>query len=151
MHLRSSLALIIVVAILFITSAQWSTPLNLSPGTTSVTTNENAGQCLTMVGDSLRITYIDNRLAMAKVMYNQSHDRGIAWDIPMQVFSSLNCGFPAIATSGSSVHIVWMDSLGNNRASFYKRSLDGGATWGPIICLDSVTAFWPGIACWETW
>ncbi len=121
--------------------------MNISPGTTSIGMNENAGQCLVKVGDTLRITYSDRSTAMAKIMYNQSHDQGLTWGTPVQLFTSLNCGFTAIASSGSNVHIVWMDSLGSDRASYYRRSLDGGVTWDPIICLDSVTKFWPGIAC----
>jgi hypothetical protein len=129
------------------TQAQWTTPLNISPGTTTVSTNENAGQCIAVVGDTVRVTYIDLSTTMAKVMYNQSYNRGITWRTPVEVFTSRNSFFPAIASNSSGVHIVWMDSLGSSRASFYKRSLDGGDTWGTTICLDSFTKFWPGIAC----
>ncbi len=139
--------LITLTCVSFTSNAQWSAPLNISPGTSSVSTNENAGQCLIAVGDTLRITYVDHSSVPAKIMYNQSHDKGINWETPVQLFSSPNCGFTAIASSGSNVHIVWMDSLGNSRASFYKHSLDGGVSWGATICLDSFTKFWPGIAC----
>jgi len=127
--------------------SQWSTAVDISPTTTAVGTNENAGQCIAVAGDTVRVTYSDRSSAMVKIMYNQSHDKGITWGTPVELFSSLNCGFTAIATSGSSVHIVWMDSLGSTRASYYKRSLDGGATWDSTVCLDTATKFWPGIAC----
>jgi len=146
--MKSKFLFLILFTLTFNSSfAQWSAPQNISPGTTAVGTNENAGQCIAVVGDTVRITYSDRSTAMAKIMYNQSTDMGITWGTPVQLFSSLNCGFTAIASCGSSVHIVWMDSLGSDRASFYKRSSDNGATWGPTVCLDSVTKFWPGIAC----
>src|SRR5438105_335837 len=89
--------------------AQWSIPLNISPGTTAVGTNENAGQCMVVAGDTIRIIYTDHSSAMVKVMYNQSPDAGLTWGSPVQLFASLNCGFTAIASSGSSVHVVWME------------------------------------------
>jgi len=128
-------------------AAQWSAPINISPGTTAVGTNENAGQCIAKSGDTLRIVYTDRSAALVKVMYNQSVDAGLTWGVPVIVQSSLNCSFTAIATYNGSVHIVWMDSLGSSRASFYRRSPDGGMSWQPVVCLDSVTKFWPGIAC----
>jgi hypothetical protein len=80
-------------------------------------------------------------------MYDQSPDAGNTWAAPTTLQVCNSCGFSAIATFGASVHVVWMDSLGGTRASFYKRSLDGGLHWDPAVVLDSVTKFWPGIAC----
>jgi hypothetical protein len=38
---------------------------------------------------------------------------------------------PAVAVSGSNVHVVWQDD-----DIFYKRSTDGGATFGPVLNLS---------------
>lgn len=46
----------------------------------------------------------------------------------------------AIASSGDSVNIVWSDDRDGNFEIYYKRSLDGGLTWGADIRLtNSVT------------
>ena len=43
---------------------------------------------------------------------------------------------PAIAVSGNNVHIAWSDFSFGNFDIFYRRSFDGGATFGPIINLS---------------
>jgi hypothetical protein len=48
---------------------------------------------------------------------------------------------PSIAVWGNSVHIVWFDSRDGNDEIYYKRSTDGGATWGADIRLtDNLSA-----------
>jgi len=43
-------------------------------------------------------------------------------------YSNARC----IASSGDTVHVVWRDNrVGGNYEIFYKRSVDGGLTWGP--------------------
>src|SRR3954462_2724299 len=107
--------------------SQWSAPVNISPGTTAIGTNENAGQCLVKSGDTLRVCYTDRSSSLIKVMYNQSNDQGLTWGTPKILYSSLGASFTAIANSIKAVHVVWMDSVGSSKASFYRCSLDGGA------------------------
>lgn len=46
-----------------------------------------------------------------------------------------NSEIPAIAVSDNSVHVVWQDMRDGNYEIYYKRSLDGGITWGPDVRL----------------
>src|SRR5690606_25342735 len=41
-----------------------------------------------------------------------------------------NSQFPSVASSGSAVHVVWWDFRNTNDEIYYKRSSDGGVSWG---------------------
>jgi hypothetical protein len=57
---------------------------------------------------------------------------------------------PGIAASGNNIHIVWSDYRvpNSNEQIFYKRSTDGGLSWGPDVQLTSIqsSAVYPTIA-----
>ena len=55
---------------------------------------------------------------------------------------------PAIAVSGNNVHVVWDDDTLGNFEILYRRSFDGGATFGPTINLSNNAgqSFRPAIA-----
>jgi len=59
-------------------------------------------------------------------------------------------GFPAIALDSSdAIHVVWIDDTPGNFETFYRKSLDGGTTWGAAVRLTwtlSTTDYSPAIA-----
>ncbi len=66
-----------------------------------------------------------------EVFYSRSSDNGTSWSPPRNI--SNNSGrpdtFPFVAADASGVYILWSsDSV--NGDLFFKRSLDGGTTWG---------------------
>lgn len=129
-------------------SAQWATRVNLSPNAMSAALNEDMGQCLAVSGDTVHVVWSDKRTAGAAIYYCHSYDGGLTWGTGVNITDTTKYGtMPAIAASGSSVHVVWFDSaIIGRKASFYRRSLDAGNTWGPVVCLDSNTLFWPGVS-----
>ena len=63
--------------------------------------------------------------------------------------TSTDSGEPAIVVSGNNVHVVWEELFGPGAAEiFYKKSTDGGATFGDTINLseNAVASLFPGIA-----
>ena len=53
-------------------------------------------------------------------------------------------GYPAIAVSGSVIHLAWYDSRDGNEEIYYKRSSDGGSSWSAdtrMTTADSSSAF----------
>jgi hypothetical protein len=54
-----------------------------------------------------------------------------------------------LVTSGDTVHVVWCDTAANDRAIYYRRSIDSGVTWGAAARLTSQTgqAAFPALAC----
>ncbi|MCX6248008.1 MAG: exo-alpha-sialidase [Bacteroidetes bacterium] len=145
------LALIIGTAgVPLLSIAQWSTPVNISPGAVSAILNESMGSCIGVSGDTVHVVYADRfTLKTGAVYYVQSGDTGLTWSNPV-VISTLNGNAfnPAIAVNGSTVHVVWreIDTITQHRTSWYRHSLDGGNTWGTAVVLDTVVADWPAIA-----
>ncbi len=128
-------------------AAQWGSVVNLSPNSLAANLNENMGPCLAVNGDTVHVVWSDRRSAGSAIYYRRSVDTGLTWSAAVAITDTLGkASFPVIAVNGQNVHVVWMDSLNGIRASYYQHSLDGGNTWEPKICLDTNTAFWPGVA-----
>ena len=144
-----TLALVIFANLIpAIASAQWTAPVNLSPHAMSATLNEDMSQCMAVSGngDTVHVIWCDRRTLGSAIYYKRSVDGGSTWNTETNITDTMGtANFPSIAISGSSVHVVWIDSSLGHPASFYKRSLDGGATWGANVCLDTFTKFWPGV------
>jgi hypothetical protein len=131
--------------------AQWSAPVIISTGAVSAILNESMGPCIGASGDTLHVVYADRfNSAKGAIYYTQSVDTGLTWTTPIAISDTAGNAFnPAIAVNGSNIHVVWrkIDPLNNaHRTSYYKHSLDGGFTWGPLVLLDDSIADWPAVA-----
>jgi len=125
----------------------WTPKLKLSVNGMSAGLNENMATCLAVSGDTVHVVWSDVRTKGTAIYYIRSVDTGVTWSTTIALTDTTGkATFPAIAVSGNFVHLAWMDESLGHRASFYKRSTDGGATWGPVVILDSNTSFWPGIS-----
>ncbi|MCX6286780.1 MAG: T9SS type A sorting domain-containing protein [Bacteroidetes bacterium] len=143
--MRTKILILIPIALLSFLAAmaQWSPRVKLSPGSIAAGLNENMGPCLVACGDTLNVVWSDIRTQGSAIYYAHSSDRGLNWSNPVPLTDTTgSASFPAIAISGSTVHLVWFDSPN----AWYKRSVDGGANWNPAVLLDGSSTFWPGIA-----
>lgn len=81
-----------------------------------------------------------------------SHDNGKTFGAttPVSVPDHHSSWTPAVAVQGSELHVAWtderfdlsdcadrMDTVGCYEEEFYRRSLDGGQTWGPEVRLTN--------------
>jgi len=69
-----------------------------------------------------------------------SHDGGLTWSsaIPASTRNgSADVDAIALAAEGLTVHVAWADDRNGSNATWYRRSTDGGATWGPELRLDA--------------
>jgi predicted neuraminidase len=72
-----------------------------------------------------------NNFGEYQIFYKRSTDGGLNWDSDTQLSTALPySGFPSVAASGSVVHVVYEDDRNGNGDIYYKRSADGGQTWG---------------------
>ena len=112
-------------------------------------TNDPAGSIMPSlsVSDSvIHVTWQEERDNNGgEIYYKRSGDGGITWepDVCLTVDPGYS-GSPSIAVTGSNVHIVWEDDRdGDFGAIYYKRSTDGGSTWGSDTPLTtSANDFW---------
>lgn len=67
-----------------------------------------------------------------EIYYKRSQDRGVTWGPDTRLTNAPDVSArPSIAVAGTDLHIVWYDRRDGNLEVYYKRSTDGGDTWGP--------------------
>lgn len=82
-------------------------------------------------GSTLHVVWADNRDRNSEIYHKSSADGGSTWGTETRL--SIDTGKsmrPAIAVSGSEVHVVWCDYRDNTYKLHYKRSKDAGLNWG---------------------
>lgn len=66
------------------------------------------------------------------ISYKRSTNDGTTWGSTIRLtngnWSSSN--YPSVAVSGMQIHVVWEDARNGNLEIYYKRSTDGGISWG---------------------
>jgi hypothetical protein len=93
---------------------------------------------LAISGSVLHLVWMDERndpadLGNYDIFYKQSSDGGLTWGSDTRLttkFPAAYSGLPCVAVSGSLVHVVWEDNRDGNGEIYYKRSTDGGLSWG---------------------
>jgi len=68
-----------------------------------------------------------------EIFYKRSTDGGTTWGVAKRLtWSSGDDDSPDISIdSGNAVHVVWSGPAYDDEEIYYKRSADGGTTWGP--------------------
>jgi hypothetical protein len=66
-----------------------------------------------------------------EIYYSRSANTGVIWTTPKRLtWNKGSSRYPSIAAgSGDSIHIVWQDDGPGNSEIYYKRSMNGGASW----------------------
>ena len=85
---------------------------------------------VTVLGSNVHVVWSDNTDGNFEIFYKRSLDGGASFGA--QINLSMNLGtstVPSITVSGDNVYVVWMDNTDGNFEIFYKRSLDGGASF----------------------
>jgi hypothetical protein len=109
-------------------------------------------------GNNVHVVWEDSRnqvgsLAHYDIFYKHSTDGGITWSNDTQLTyqpmgtRSIDA---SIAVCGDTIHLVWEDYRDDLSGEiYYKRSVDGGVTWGSDVRLTTSSNFaswWPSIA-----
>ena len=100
------------------------------------------------VADSVHVAWHDNTPENYEILYRKS---GVIFEQSITDVSGsrTDSGEPATAVSGDNVYVVWEEHIGPGASEIlYRRSTDGGATFGDIINLseNAVASLFPGIA-----
>ncbi len=100
-------------------------------------------------GTNVHVVWFDTRDGNSEIYYKRSANNGTDWSVDTRLTTDNAVSqFPSIAAEGSSVHVVWQDNRDGNREIYYKRSLDGGTTWGQDVRLTNAAqeSVYPSIA-----
>jgi hypothetical protein len=132
--------------------ATWSEPISLA--------SHGAAQypcSLEVSGPAVHLIWPDSRDGKWEIYYRRSDDKGTTWGPERRLTSGVNLFRLGTAVSGSTIHLVWgSNSLVRPTPAgthtwgeiCYKRSIDGGDTWGPDLRLTQpeASAMRPAIA-----
>jgi Neuraminidase (sialidase) len=100
-------------------------------------------QSMTVNGSNVHLVWMDDRdspLNNQEIYYKRSTDAGSTWEPDTRLtFDPYASNFPSVAVNGLDVHVVWMDTRNGVYSIFYKRSSDGGMTWGADTLLANTS------------
>ena len=93
-------------------------------------------------GSLVHIVWFDNRNVNWQIYYKSSTDGGLNWGAETRLtINSTHSRYPSVAVSGSIVHVAWDDNRDGNWEIYYKRSTDGGLSWGTDTRLTNNSAY----------
>ncbi len=82
-------------------------------------------------GTSVHVVWRDFRDGNYEIYYKLSTDAGASWGADIRLTNNIfDSGDPSLSASGQLSVAAWMDIREGNWMIFYKRSTDGGASWG---------------------
>lgn len=118
--------------------AQWEPDVRLTNDPGSSRTSWNNGWNIATTGETVHVVWHDDREGHFILYYKRSTDGGITWGTDTRLtYSPSVSQEPHIAVSGDSVFVVWHYNHNTNLEIYFKRSIDGGLTWGEDIRLTN--------------
>jgi hypothetical protein len=79
----------------------------------------------------VHVAWQDERDGNLEIYYKRSTDGGVSWGTDTRLTNnSARSWDPSLAVSGPVVHLIWADERNGNLEIYYKRSTDGGVSWG---------------------
>jgi hypothetical protein len=142
--MKTSSAVFTLIALCF---AQWGPDVRLTydPNHTSTSTK----RCIAAgPGDLVHVVFYDDRDGNFEIYYKCSTNQGATWEADTRLTNFVGgSSTPAVSVTGNNVHVVWSDERYSSAyfyEIFYKRSTDGGTTWGSDTRLtfdDSISSF----------
>ena len=82
--------------------------------------------------DHIHVVWQDDTAGNAEIYYERSEDGGATWGPARRLtWNSGSSQYPAMATDlYGNIHIVWQDDTPGNPEIYYRKSEDGGTSWG---------------------
>ena len=101
-------------------------------------TNYSYYPSLSVSGSNVYVAWIDMRDGNNEIYYKNSTDAGISWSTDLRLTNNSGSSvYPTIQSAGSVIHVSWWDNRDGNYEIYYKRSPDGGLSWGQDIRLTN--------------
>jgi hypothetical protein len=99
---------------------------------------------ISVSGLVVHVVWYDSRVGSGgyAIYYKRSTDGGLNWGTDTQLSGIGGVYYPCVSTSGVLVHVVWhVVSSYYTRTIYYKRSTDGGLSWGADTQLSNGDAY----------
>ncbi|HOW25101.1 MAG TPA: exo-alpha-sialidase [Bacteroidales bacterium] len=129
--MKATLILVVIVIAGLYSYAQFQPDVRLTNNPGESIASPNNAWCIAASHDTVHVAWRDNRHGNREIFYKRSTDGGMTWGADTRLTNNTSPSEDVcIAVSGSSVHIVWADQRDGNAEIYYKRSVDGGTSWG---------------------
>ncbi len=102
-------------------------------------------------GSTVSLLWSDFRDGNSEIYYKRSINDGISWGTDTRLTNDGgNSSSANVTASGLYVNVTWRDDRDGNQEIYYKRSTDGGSSWGADIQLTNSAGISdrPSIAVW---
>jgi len=77
-----------------------------------------------------------------EIYFKRSTDGGFNWDPELRLTNDSASSYnPSISVAGSTIHLTWYDNRDGNDEIYYKRSTNGGISWGNDTRLTNNSSF----------
>jgi hypothetical protein len=120
-------------------SAQWQPEVRLTNDPASSNPGFNSSRSIAANGNVIHAVWYDNRDGNNEIYYKRSTDAGLSWGVDTRLTNDTALSIhPSISVSGSFVHVTWTDKRDGTHIVYYKRSTDGGVSWGADTRLRDV-------------
>jgi hypothetical protein len=142
-------SLLAVSCWLSVVHAQWEPDRKLSTTDSAAGLNENMARCVVTCADTVHVIWCDTHNNGSAIYYKRSSDQGTTWGTDTRLSGTPGTAdFPTLAVSGTNVHLAFRDQRTGRYGSYYKRSTDGGRSWGQDVFISDSSLFnwWPAIA-----
>jgi len=135
---------VLVLLLLFSTIAYGTT------WTTNKRLTNNAGSAfypaIAVDGSNIYVVWEDDTPGNREIYFKKSIDEGVTWSPNKRLTNNAgDSSYAAIAVDGSNIYVVWSDDISGNYEIYFKKSIDGGATWSTNKRL-TYTGYLPAIA-----
>lgn len=108
----------------------------------TTTTSDSWNPSITVNGSVVHVVWEDERQGNSEIYYKVSTDGGVTWGVDTRLSTDPSDSWnPCVAVSGSVIHVAWYDNRNGagNWEIYYKRSTDGGVSWGAETRLTNNT------------
>ncbi len=111
--------------------------------------NDSWNPSVSVSGQVVHVVWMDRRDGNYEIYYKRSTDEGVSWGADTRLTNDpAISGGPSVSVSGQVVYVVWYDSRDGGNEIYYKRSTDGGVSWGADTRLtnDPANSLWPSVS-----
>jgi hypothetical protein len=147
--MKLSLLALTLLAVAGVVLAEWEPAVRLTYDDSISYQTMGGAWDVAISGSAVHVAWYDRRDGGYEIYYKRSDDYGTNWGPDTRMTSdTVYSGYPAIAASGQSVHLCWVqgiDARGDSHDQIqYRRSTDGGVTWEPQVQLSGSTGGYYG-------
>lgn len=122
--------------------SQWQTDVRLTNNSAYSSTYYNNSLSVAADGNSVHVVWTDLRDGNNEIYYKRSTNSGTNWGADMRLTSNSSASWnTSLSVSGSMLHVIWIDDRDGNWEIYYKRSTDGGSSWGADTRLSNNSSY----------